>query len=231
MFWEKKLEHWVENIRHQAALPLRLQLWNGRQFDFGKQAPEVTVRVPHVSSLPFLLKPTLANLGRAYVEGRLDVEGRAREVIAVANALAAHTLKQESRPGWNSVAVEDDADVCQVAVDGADVISVPDRPDPIDIVVVTVLLCAFRFNDPAGLGAGLVKSPFVNGHQCGLHLEKLLVLDVRCQKGGEPASNDRQTDGRTAYDEVTYAMKANEGHADDQADCREKGQKAEHSGR
>jgi cyclopropane-fatty-acyl-phospholipid synthase len=102
MFWEKKLEHWVEHIRHQAALPLRLQLWNGQQFDFGKQAPEVTVKVPHVSSLPFLLKPTLANLGKAYVEGRLDVEGRAREVIAVANALAAHTLKQESRPGWMS---------------------------------------------------------------------------------------------------------------------------------
>nr|WP_217343793.1 cyclopropane-fatty-acyl-phospholipid synthase family protein [Noviherbaspirillum sp. L7-7A]MBV0877878.1 cyclopropane-fatty-acyl-phospholipid synthase family protein [Noviherbaspirillum sp. L7-7A] len=102
MFWEKKLEHWVENIRHQAALPLRLQLWNGQQFDFGKQVPEVTVKVPHVSSLPFLLKPTLANLGKAYVEGRLDVEGRAREVIAVANALAAHTLKEESRPGWFS---------------------------------------------------------------------------------------------------------------------------------
>lgn len=102
MFWEKKLEHWVENIRHQAALPLRLQLWNGQQFDFGKQVPEVTVKVPHASSLPFLLKPTLANLGRAYVEGRLDVEGRAREVIAVANALAEHTLKRETRPGWIS---------------------------------------------------------------------------------------------------------------------------------
>jgi cyclopropane-fatty-acyl-phospholipid synthase len=102
MFWEKKLEHWVENIRHQAALPLRLQLWNGQQFDFGKQAPEVTVKVPRASSLPFLLKPTLANLGRAYVEGRLDVEGQAREVIAVANALAEHTLKRETRPGWIS---------------------------------------------------------------------------------------------------------------------------------
>ena len=99
MFWEKKLEHWVDHIRHQAALPLRLQLWNGRQFDFGLQAPEVTVTVPHVSSLPFLLKPTLANLGSAYVEGRLQVEGGAKAVIAVANALAAYTQK-ESRASW-----------------------------------------------------------------------------------------------------------------------------------
>ena len=100
MFWEKKLEHWVDHIRHQAAIPLRLQLWNGRQFDFGMQSPEVTVTVPHVSSLPYLLKPTLANLGRAYVEGRLQVEGGAKAVIAVANALAAYTFKTETRPGW-----------------------------------------------------------------------------------------------------------------------------------
>ena len=99
MFWERKLEHWVDHIRQNAALPLRLQLWNGRHFDFGQQAPKVTVTVPHVSSLPFLLKPTLANLGRAYVEGKLLVEGRAKEVIAVANALAAHTLKAEGRLG------------------------------------------------------------------------------------------------------------------------------------
>ncbi|RYF05309.1 MAG: class I SAM-dependent methyltransferase [Oxalobacteraceae bacterium] len=100
MFWERKLEHWVDHIRENAALPLRLQLWNGQRFDFGKQAPEVTVTVPHVSSLPFLLKPTLANLGRAYVEGKLLVEGRAKAVISVANALAAHTLKAKTRPGF-----------------------------------------------------------------------------------------------------------------------------------
>jgi cyclopropane-fatty-acyl-phospholipid synthase len=99
MFWERKLEHWVDHIRENAALPLRLQLWNGQRFDFGKQAPEVTITVPHVSSLPFLLKPTLANLGQAYVEGKLLVEGRAKAVISVANALAAHTLKGQTRPG------------------------------------------------------------------------------------------------------------------------------------
>jgi cyclopropane-fatty-acyl-phospholipid synthase len=100
MFWEKKLEQWVDDIRRQVGLPLRLQLWNGQQFDFGMQSPQVTVRVPDVSSLPLLLKPTLSNLGRAYVEGKLEVEGRVSEVISVANALAKYTLKHERPVSW-----------------------------------------------------------------------------------------------------------------------------------
>ena len=48
MFWERKLEHWVDHIRENAALPLRLQLWNGRHFDFGKQAPKAGREAPGV---------------------------------------------------------------------------------------------------------------------------------------------------------------------------------------
>lgn len=97
MFWEKKLENWIDGVRRQAAIPLRLQLWNGRQFDFDHHAPKVTVRVPHASSLSYLLTPSLANLGQAYVEGKLEVEGRVNEIIRVANELAARTLKPEGK--------------------------------------------------------------------------------------------------------------------------------------
>ncbi|MDB5765176.1 MAG: cfa2 [Herminiimonas sp.] len=97
MFWEKKLENWIDSIRRQSALPLRLQLWNGQQFDFGQRAPEVTVRVPHAAALSYLLTPSLANLGKAYVEGKLEVEGRVNEIIQIANALASHTLKPEGK--------------------------------------------------------------------------------------------------------------------------------------
>jgi cyclopropane-fatty-acyl-phospholipid synthase len=97
VFWEKKLEHWVDHVRDQSALPLRLQLWNGKQFDFGHSAPKVTIRVPHVSSLSYLLKPSLANLGQAYVEGKLEVEGRVPEIIQVANGLATSTLKSDGK--------------------------------------------------------------------------------------------------------------------------------------
>ncbi|WP_211454968.1 class I SAM-dependent methyltransferase [Collimonas antrihumi] len=98
MFWEKRLENWVNEVRHRAALPLRLELWNGQRFDFGTySAPEVTVRVPHVSALSYLLTPSLANLGEAYVEGKIEVEGKIKEIIAVGNALAANTLKADGK--------------------------------------------------------------------------------------------------------------------------------------
>jgi cyclopropane-fatty-acyl-phospholipid synthase len=103
LFWQRRLENWVEGMRHGAGIPLRLQLWNGKQFDFGSQLPQVTVRVPNVASLAYLLKPSLANLGRAYVEGKLEVEGRVIEVIRIANELASRTLKKESRVSrWTS---------------------------------------------------------------------------------------------------------------------------------
>jgi cyclopropane-fatty-acyl-phospholipid synthase len=103
LFWQKKLENWVDGIRQDKGIPLRLQLWNGKQFDFGSQLPQVTVRVPNVASLAYLLKPSLANLGRAYVEGKLEVEGRVNEVIRIANELASRTLKKESRVArWTS---------------------------------------------------------------------------------------------------------------------------------
>lgn len=96
MFWEKKLGSWIDNLRGRSSLPLRLELWNGQRFDFGEQA-KVTIRVPEVSALTYLLTPSLFNLGKAYVEGRIDVEGRATEIISVGSALAQHTLKPEGR--------------------------------------------------------------------------------------------------------------------------------------
>lgn len=97
MFWEKKLGSWVDSVRTRSALPLRLELWNGQHYDFGQQAPEVTVKVPEPGALGYLLTPSLFNLGKAYVEGKIEVEGRLKEVIAVGSALARSTLKPEGR--------------------------------------------------------------------------------------------------------------------------------------
>ena len=97
MFWEKKLTTWVEEIRRVSSIPLRLELWNGRQFDFSDTIPLVTLRVPHVSALTYLFNPSLSNLGEAYVEGKIDVEGPVSSIISVANSLAALTLKAEGK--------------------------------------------------------------------------------------------------------------------------------------
>ena len=97
MFWERRLDNWVEHIRSQSALPLQLELWNGKQLQFGQDKPQVVVRIPHVSALKYFFQPSLANLGEAYVNGKIEVEGKARAVIDIANALAARTLKLEGK--------------------------------------------------------------------------------------------------------------------------------------
>ncbi|MEO6353312.1 MAG: cyclopropane-fatty-acyl-phospholipid synthase family protein [Oxalobacteraceae bacterium] len=97
MFWEKKLTQWVEDIRNRSALPLRLELWNGQQFDFSTGHPDVTIRVPHSSAINYLLTPSLASLGEAYVEGKIEIEGHAAEIIRIGSTLASHIHKPASK--------------------------------------------------------------------------------------------------------------------------------------
>lgn len=93
MFDQKRLSSWRDDVRRQVAVPLRVVLWNGQELDFSQQTPKVMVHVPKPSALRYLLSPSLYNLGSAYVEGIIDVKGRAADMIAVVNTLAAATLR------------------------------------------------------------------------------------------------------------------------------------------
>jgi len=95
MLLEQELEHWIAHIRERVALPLRLALWNGKVFDFSTGSPLVTLRVPHATSLPYLLSPSLSNLGEAYVEGKIDIDGTPSDIIAIGHKLATNTLRAE----------------------------------------------------------------------------------------------------------------------------------------
>ncbi|WP_373886734.1 class I SAM-dependent methyltransferase [Duganella sp. BJB1802] len=97
MFVQNRLSSWIDGIRRQIALPLRIELWNGQHVDFSGEAPRVTIRLPNVSAARYLLTPSLSNLGAAYVEGAIEVKGRAHDMIAVVNALARTTLKAEGK--------------------------------------------------------------------------------------------------------------------------------------
>jgi cyclopropane-fatty-acyl-phospholipid synthase len=97
MFLEKKLNNWVSELRQQVALPLRLELWNGQAYNFCLFTPQVTIRLPHISAARYLLRPSLANLGTAYVEGKIDVEGGLDEIIRIGSALAVYGAKPASR--------------------------------------------------------------------------------------------------------------------------------------
>jgi cyclopropane-fatty-acyl-phospholipid synthase len=81
------IDRQLEALREQVDAPLRLELWDGRSFDFSAQ-PTVTVRLPSETSLKYLAKPSLASLGEAYVEGHLDIDGPLPDVIAVADRLS-----------------------------------------------------------------------------------------------------------------------------------------------
>jgi len=86
MFLEHRLEKLVAKLRRSAAIPVRLELWNGRAFDLASE-PKVKIGVPSPSALRFLVPPDLMKLGQAYVEGKLRVEGPILEVFRVAESL------------------------------------------------------------------------------------------------------------------------------------------------
>ena len=54
MFLEHRLERFIEKLRQSTSLPLRLELWNGRAFDFAAD-PTVKISVPRPSALRFLV--------------------------------------------------------------------------------------------------------------------------------------------------------------------------------
>ncbi|MGC4012564.1 MAG: C17 cyclopropane fatty acid synthase CfaB [Pseudomonas sp.] len=68
-------------------LPLRIRIGEAQAFDLGPD-PQVTLVVRDPTLLTEITHPNLDILGRAYVEGRMDIEGPMQEVIATADALS-----------------------------------------------------------------------------------------------------------------------------------------------
>lgn len=100
MFDLSRLGSWSSELRSQElSLPLRVDLWNGERYDFSPEPPSVEIRVPGPGALRYLMAPSLYNLGKAYVEGAIEVKGRAADMIDVVNALARTSLKPEGRFG------------------------------------------------------------------------------------------------------------------------------------
>ena len=87
---EMALMPWARRMQDKVNLPVRLY-WRdgGTPIDLGRfEQPQVTIRVKDASGLPLLIDPNLDTLGRAYVEGLIDVEGSLADVLAAAHGLA-----------------------------------------------------------------------------------------------------------------------------------------------
>lgn len=86
---DKQLDSWISDVREHANLPVRLRLWNGNEYQLGNfDKPAVTLTVREASALPMLLAPSLDNLGEAYVQEKIDLDGRLADVIKVAYGLS-----------------------------------------------------------------------------------------------------------------------------------------------
>jgi cyclopropane-fatty-acyl-phospholipid synthase len=97
MYLQKRLGDAIAGMRAKVTLPLRLVLWDDRHIDFSSEVPTVTLRLPHARAAHLLFTPSLSNLGRAYVEGDIEVEGRASDMIAIVHALAQALLKPDGK--------------------------------------------------------------------------------------------------------------------------------------
>ncbi len=87
MALEARIEKALADLRGRASLPLAIELWNGKRYPLAERTT-VTLRVAREAALRYLVKPDLAKLGEAYVEGHFDVEGPIAEVLSAADALS-----------------------------------------------------------------------------------------------------------------------------------------------
>ena len=117
MFGERRVEKFVQRLGSQARLPLGIRLWDGRSFNLADEhEPRVSIVVPSARGLRYLLRPSLANLGTAYVEGHLDVEGRLTDLIEAAWSLSSAALAPAGRLGrvmraWTHTRKQDQRDI------------------------------------------------------------------------------------------------------------------------
>lgn len=86
MFIEYRLEKLFKRIPAGFSIPLRIVLWNGREFNLSSE-PTVTIHVPKPSALRYFVPPDLNKLGKAFVEGHIRVEGSIHELFRVAESL------------------------------------------------------------------------------------------------------------------------------------------------
>jgi cyclopropane-fatty-acyl-phospholipid synthase len=94
-FWQRQFDRFVDRMRAHA-IPLRVRLWNGLEALLGED-PRVTFTIPSAASLRQLVRPSLDRLGTAYVEGRMEVEGRLSDIVQVAVKLATYGAPRPRR--------------------------------------------------------------------------------------------------------------------------------------
>jgi len=95
LFWKRQFDRFVARMRGYE-IPVRVRLWNGLEAVLGED-PRVTFTVSSAASLRQVLRPSLDRLGEAYVEGKLEIEGKLTDILQVAVRLAQHGAPRARR--------------------------------------------------------------------------------------------------------------------------------------
>jgi cyclopropane-fatty-acyl-phospholipid synthase len=95
---KKRLLQWASNIRQKADIHARFVLWDGQQLDLGHfSVPRVTVYIKEMAAIPYLLAASMSKLGEAYVQGKIDVEGKIADIIQLGFTLVRHTPSDSNK--------------------------------------------------------------------------------------------------------------------------------------
>ena len=88
----------IERRLAESGLPMSVILWNGRTVGAARESRvQFTLKSPRVAAA--LVNPSMGRLARSYVEEQIDVEGAARDVVGLVEALcgAATEVRRRSR--------------------------------------------------------------------------------------------------------------------------------------
>ncbi|OVZ64252.1 SAM-dependent methyltransferase [Pigmentiphaga sp. NML080357] len=86
--------------RQLAALPVPVQLILPDGTKLGADNPKVGFKFKTLRSLSHLVRGRIGALGEDYVEGRVDITGNMRDLMAAAAAILKESPVDNSRPGW-----------------------------------------------------------------------------------------------------------------------------------
>ncbi|MGE3922531.1 MAG: class I SAM-dependent methyltransferase [Lautropia sp.] len=87
---EQQFARYLESLKSRYRIPLSVELWNGSRVDL-VDVPVARLKLKSLAAARLLMKPTILNLGEAYVEGEIDVEGPIDEIVQIGDQLAGTT--------------------------------------------------------------------------------------------------------------------------------------------
>ena len=99
---DRVLINQVKQSLGAGGLPLAVELWNGEQLGMLPESARVTLRLKTPATLKNLTRPSLGGIARAYVQGKIDLDGDIHDILELGNRLcdADNCKPKKSDAAW-----------------------------------------------------------------------------------------------------------------------------------